>query len=242
MKLTDVTALQAARFLLASLIVATFAPVLDAAVLVTNVDEPRRDASTIQADPNDVVPLPWATQSFTTDGQTYHLDSIDAVLGNLLGAPDIVAELRADTDGSSPGTLITTLSTSGTISGGLPASVAFLPSVTTELAASTTYWLVFGALGAGSYAWEYAEGNGFSGPGSIGNYNYSSDQGVAWTFLGSDNPFKIAVNASPVPVPGVALLFGAALGGLLGLRGRGGDGARPATLSDDASDSFLRNV
>lgn len=197
---------------------AALAPAAEAAVLVSNVDEPRRDASTIQANPSELVPLPWAAQSFTTDGQAYRLDALDAMLGELVGAPTIVAELRADTDGTAPGTVLVTLGLVGAPGSGAPALATLVPTATTTLAAGTTYWLVLGALGEGSYAWEYAEGNAFSGPGSLGSFNYSDDQGLSWIALGSDNPFKLTVQVSAVPVPGVTLLFCAGMAGLLARR------------------------
>lgn len=206
-----------ARHLRTALVLVACVPAAHAAMLVSNIDQPRRSESTIQAAPSGQVTLPWAAQSFATDGQAYRLDAIDAVLGTLVGTPDIVAELRADTDGSAPGALITTLNLAGPgIPAGSPLAVALVPAAATELAANTTYWLVLGALGGGSYGWEYAQGNGFSGPGSFGNFNYSDDQGLSWTGLGSDNLFKLEVNVSAVPLPGVALLFAAAAGGLLG--------------------------
>ena len=105
-----------------------------------------------------------------------------------------------------------------------------------ELYLTQIYWLVFGAIGEGSYAWEYAEGNGFSGPGSFGNFNYSLDQGANWIAPGSENLFKIAVNVSPVPVPGAAVLFGAAVGGLLGASRRRGPVPQTARAALEQSD------
>ncbi|MGE0862021.1 MAG: choice-of-anchor R domain-containing protein [Gammaproteobacteria bacterium] len=201
--------------LFAVLTLAGLAPTADAAVVLSNLDQPRRSASTIQATPDDVVTLPWASQSFVTDAQAYRVDSLEVVLGARVDAPTVVAELRADAGGSAPGALIATLTLGGAvIPTGSPAILALTPTATVDLAAGTTYWLVLGALDAGSYDWEYAEGNGSTGPGAFGNFAYSFDQGASWTGFGGDNPFKLAVNASPVPVPSVAVLFGIAVGGL----------------------------
>lgn len=189
----------------------------EAAVLVSNLDQPRRDASVIQANPTDLVPLPWGAQSFVTDGNAYTLDSIEAVLGDRVGDPTAVLELHADNGSSTaPGATLATFSLGGApISSGAGATMTLTPVGATALAASTTYWLVMGVLGDGSFTWEYAEGNVQSGPGGLGNYAYSDDQGASWANFGADNPFKIAVNVSAVPVPGMALLFGGAVLGLL---------------------------
>lgn len=191
-----------------------------AAVLVSNLDQPRRDESIIQANPTDVVPLPWGAQSFVTDGQAYRLDSIDVVLGQRQGDPTLVFELHADADGQTPGALITTLVTGAPLAAGAPVATTLTPTTTTNLAAGTAYWLVAGAFGDGSYAWEYAEGNAQTGVGALGNYAYSSDQGGSWTGFGGDNPFKIAVNVSAVPLPGMAMAFGMSALGLLVRRRR----------------------
>lgn len=189
----------------------------EAAVLVSNLDQPRRDASIIQANPTGLVPLPWGAQSFVTDGNAYHLDTITVMLGDVISDPTPVFELHADSGSSTtPGALIASLTLSGgTIDDGAPKALTLAPVGSPTLAASTTYWLVVGALGVGSFTWEYAEGNGQSGAGGLGNYAYSDDQGASWDNFGADNPFKLAVNVSAVPVPGMAVLFGGAVLGLL---------------------------
>lgn len=79
---------------------------------------------------------------------------------------------------------------------------------------STRYFFVLGALGRGSYEWSYAEGNGFVGPGSFSQYEYTFDGGGLWGTFGTDNPFHMQVNVTnptAVPEPGaLALLSGLA--------------------------------
>lgn len=221
MKLLSTSA-KARWMICGAIAIASLASTTQADVLVSNIGELRRDASTIQENPTELVSLPWAAQSFATDSNIHILDSIDTFFGTLTGDPTIVAELRADTDGTVPGALIRTLSLSGSsITSGLPALITLAPTATTNLTVNTVYWLVLGALGEGSYTWEYAEGNNQSGPGSLGNFAYSDDQGATWANFGSDNPFKVAVNVSPVPVPAMTVLFGVGVGGLLSRRRRG---------------------
>ena len=185
--------------------------------LVSNIDTPTRAISTIQQDPDlladPVVDLPWAAQSFTTDAENYTLQSIEVLLGRRVGAPTVVAELRADGGITGPGALVGTL-TPGAIDTGAPASVTLLPATTVTLAPATTYWLVLGALGVGSYGFEYAEGNAATGPGALGAYGYSTDRGASWTAFGSDNPYKLRVDVARAQVDAPAMPAAMAIGAL----------------------------
>ncbi len=197
---------------LAAALVLTTSHFAHGAVLVSNLDEPRRDATLIQQDPDlaadPQVLFPWAAQSFTTDANAYVLASIDVLLGTLVDDPTIVAELRSEDGLAAPGALITTL-TVGPISPGPATLESLMPSTTVNLAPATTYWLVLGALGVGSYTFDYAEGNGMTGPGSLASYAYSDDRGNSWTNFGADNPYKLRVNvaATNVDAPGVLALL-----------------------------------
>lgn len=193
-----------------------------AAVLVSNIDEPRRAASTIQQDPDltvtPPVDYPWAAQSFSTDANAYVLQSIDVVLGGRVDAPMVVAELRADDGTNAPGAFIAALDLSS-ITTGAPSDTALSPNSTVNLAPGTLYWLVMGAAGSGSYAFEYAEGNAMTGPGALGSYAYSNDRGASWTNFGSDNPYKLRVNVARTDVDAPGMQASMALGvlGMLSL-------------------------
>jgi hypothetical protein len=218
--------------LLAAVLTVLVPQCVHAVPLVSNIDQPTRAASTIQQDPDLLasppVDLPWAAQSFTTDGESARLLSIEVLLGRRVGTPMVVAELRADAGAAGPGALVDTLSL-GAIGTGAPGSVDLLPSTAVTLAPATTYWLVLGALGVGSYAFEYAEGNAATGPGSLGSYGYSVDRGASWIGFGGDNPYKLRVDVARTQVDAPAMPGAMALGVLslvLVRRRRAGDRAR----------------
>lgn len=184
------------------------APTTAATVLVSNLDQPIRGASVLPTDG-------WAAQSFTTGGASYSLSSIQVLLGNLVGSPLIVAELRAG-DSSHPGAALTTFTVAG-VPIGSPEPVTLTPVGGVILDAVSNYWLVLGvASPAGTFDWSYAKGNSTAGPGALGNFNYSGDSGSTWVNYGADNPFQIRVDVSPVPLPASAWLFGSGLVTLLG--------------------------
>lgn len=176
--------------------------------LVNNLDQPTRSMNVLPTDG-------WAAQSFATDGASYALSSVQVLLGNLTGAPSIVAELHTG-DAFNPGATLAAFSIAG-VPIGSPAPVTLTPIRSVTLNAGTNYWLVLGASTlAGTFTWSYAQGNVTTGSGSLGNYNYSADSGVTWTNYGSDNPFQLKVDVSPVPFPATAWLFGAGFLTLLG--------------------------
>jgi hypothetical protein len=173
-------------------------PVAQAEVLVDNLSQPLRDTSTLF---NGL----WAAQSFATAAATVRLDSIEIPIGLAEGAPNIVAELHADAGPAQVGAVLASLLVPP-VSVGAP-QVELLPAMPTlELAPGTTYWVVLGVVDAGSFGWSYIEGNASSGPGTLGNFSYSTDGGVSWLNYGSDNPYYMRVNVSTVPEPGEAVL------------------------------------
>ena len=176
------------------------APVASASVLVSNIAEPVRATTQIDASL-------WAAQSFINDGTTSTLTRINAVVGSLVGSPGLVAELH---DGTTSGTLLTTFVLPSF--SGAPSARSFLPSSLVTLNPGATYWLVLGASGRGSIGWSYAEGNNQTGTGSLGNYAYSSDQGATWGSAGAQNPYLIEVNvrtgAVPEPATWAIMLMG----------------------------------
>jgi hypothetical protein len=174
-------------------------------ILISNLAEPLRDASPIGN--TGVLPPPaagdwsWAAQSFLTDGNPYVLDSIEAIVGDGTTEPfpAVVAELHGD-DSGLVGTLIATF-TAPDLSGALTAR-PFLPDSSVTLSANEKYWFVLGAVNPsdGTYYWGYAEGNGSLGSGALSNFNYSYDSGTTWSDFGSDNPFFLQVNVSPLTI------------------------------------------
>ena len=172
-------------------------------ILVDNLLEPQRGTTIVTTDF-------WAAQSFVTAGAAVTLQSIELWLGLRDGDPTITAELRAD-GASGPAAALASF--------GLPAlstgatQIELLPSVPqVALAANTTYWIVLGATGPGSFGWTYARGNNQTGPGALGYYGYSGDGGANWGSFGTDDPYLVRVNVAAVPEPGSAMLN---LGGLL---------------------------
>ena len=173
-----------------------------AAVLVGNLDQPRRDGTGIPT------VLGWAAQSFVTGASGELLSAIDVLVGQRDGSTAIVAELRADS-AFGPGALLSGFSVP-LLPAGTPQPVSLTPSIAWALAPDTTYWLVLGTTGAGSFGWSYAQGNVTTGPGSLASYAYSQDQGVSWNSFGTDNPYQMQVDVSAVPEPATAqaLLLG----------------------------------
>lgn len=162
-----------------------------AVVLISNMAQPTRDATKIDASL-------WAAQSFTTDADAHRLNGIDILAGRRAGDPVQFAALYSDGAGG-PDTLLSTFSIA--IGSGSLAVTTLLPAVQLLLAPSTAYWLVIGASGVGSVGWAYAEGNAYSGTGSFGAYAYSDNLGATWSAFGIENPYQMAVDVAAVPEP-----------------------------------------
>lgn len=183
-------------------------------VLVDNLLEPQRGTTLVDSGL-------WVAQSFITAGNPVTLQSIELWLGLRDGDPAITAELRADSAGG-PAAALAVFSLPS-LSAGLT-RIELLPSVPQiSLAAGTTYWIVLGVNGAGSFGWTYAEGNNQAGPGTLGNYGYSSDGGAGWAAFGTDDPYLLRVNVAPaVPEPASVALLLAGITLLAARRWRGG--------------------
>ncbi|MBY0399561.1 hypothetical protein K2X89_04655 [Myxococcota bacterium] len=164
-----------------------------AEIVVSNLAVPVRAFNTISG-------TDWAAQSFDTDAQTYELQRVAARVGAEVGSSGAFVEIRTATPtgemDTSPGGLVGTL---------VPPSLAgprsardFVPAAPITLAASTRYYLLFGATGPGTFEWSYAEGDASTGVGSFGPYQYSFDGGGLWSIFGSENPFHIEVESAPV--------------------------------------------
>lgn len=180
------------------------------ATLVSNLGQPVRATSPTDA-------LTWGAQSFITDSSFYTLTRVLAAIGDASGSPAGFAELRADASGTpdfSAGGLLGTF-TLPSLTGAISDRI-LLPNAAMLLAPGTTYWLAIGSTGAGSFGWNYSEGNASTGPGSLGDYAYSFDGGATWGSYGSEHPFQIQVDVEEAGVPEPA--FGVATAALaLGL-------------------------
>ncbi len=154
-------------------------------ILVGNLSEPVRDATPISN------PMYWAAQSFIMDNRYVQLTSIDAYVGDAIGTPDVVAELRwHDVNGQidfSPTGLITTFSVpdvSGTIG-----PRTFVPDSPVTLLPNGGYWFVLGGTTPDTYFWSYANTGAWEGAGILDWFADSSDAGTTWTYYGDPGPF-----------------------------------------------------
>ena len=155
-------------------------------VLVSNLAEPLRFATPISN------PEYWAAQSFVADGRYSRLDSIDAYVGDAMGDPTVVAELRYhDSSGAidlTPAGLVATF-TAPDVSG--PAAPqTFVPDLPVTLLPNGGYWFVLGGTASDSFNWGYAETGLWEGAGTLDWFADSSDAGTTWTYYGDPAPFQ----------------------------------------------------
>jgi hypothetical protein len=185
------------RTVLAAVAVLLAAPAAHADVLLSNLTEPKNDTTELTADF-------WASQAFVVDGANWTLTDIRTVVGELTGAPSIVAELH---EGTETGAVLTTFALPSFA--GPTSARTFTPLSKVTLNAGGTYWFTLRNTGSGTYGWTYAVGNGQTGTGSLGAYSYSEDQGATWGCCGSgtDNPYLFEVNVAAVPEPGTWALM-----------------------------------
>jgi hypothetical protein len=187
-------------------------PAARADVLVDNLSRPVSATSVL---PSDL----WAAQSFVTGGDPVRLLDIQLPIGLAVGAPTVFAELHADAGPQQVGATLASFVLPTLDAGSL--KVEFLPSVpTVALAARTTYWVVLGVVGEGSFGWSYAVDTASSGPGTFANYAYSVDAGATWLDYGNERPYHLSVDVSPVPEGGTAALLSAGLALLVWTRRR----------------------
>lgn len=185
-------------------------------VLVSNLTSPYRGTTPIGN------PEYWGAQSFSYSGAgPVQLDSIQALIRDGLGAPDVVAELRFATgtgeiDNSAAGLI--SMFTAPDLSGPT-APRTFLPDSSITLLPDTLYWFALGTTNSGTFGWDYAYDNVSSGFGSLGNYSDSSDAGTTWILRGNDFPYFIQVNSS-IPEPSAFLAITGVFGWILSLRRR----------------------
>lgn len=178
-------------------------PAAHADILVDNLAQPTSATSVL---PREL----WAAQSFVTAGDPVRLTSIEIPMGLAVGGPSLFAELHGDAGLLQVGATLATFALPALTTGAL--QLELLPAAPAlELAPGTTYWVVLGVVGEGSFGWSYALGNASSGPGTLANYAYSTDSGATWLNYGSENPYHLRVNVSAVPEPGSAALWMAGL-------------------------------
>jgi hypothetical protein len=189
------------------LINALAAPRADAALIVSNLGEPVRDATPIAN------PQYWGAQSFSPDVD-YLLTSVAAIMGNASGSPDAVIELRAsnagEVDTSASGLLATF--TVPDLSGSL-AVRTFTPNSSVTLLGGVQYWFVVGTE-TGGFDFAYSATNFATGPGALLPFADSIDAGATWVNRDLEFPYLIEVQGEVVPEPGTLVLVGLGLTGV----------------------------
>ncbi len=174
-----------ARVSIGILLLSSFAASATGEILVGNLSEPVRDATPISN------PEYWGAQSFIMDARYAQLTSIDAYVGDAIGNPDIVAELRwHDANGQidlSPTGLVTTFTVPDVTGAGGPRT--FIPDSSVTLLPNGGYWFVLGSTTPDTYFWSYANTGDWEGLGMLDWFADSSDAGVTWTYAGDPGPF-----------------------------------------------------
>jgi len=164
----------------------------NADVIIDNLSEPTRGVTVLGTTPPDNV---WVAQGFTVPNPVT-LDSVTMLIGIAVPGTDAVAQLRR---GEDPGAPIVATFTLPPLNEFGVTGVTLVPDVPVVLEPGQTHWLVLGTSSTGSFGLAYAEGNNWSGPGTIGTYAYSEDLGVTWGAAGVDNPYKFRLVGSPAP-------------------------------------------
>jgi hypothetical protein len=141
----------------------------------------------------------WLTAAFTTDGNSYELESFNPAVKATTLTAGIVAELRS---GVVPGPLITTL----TRDPGVP--IIFRPDTPVTLEPNTTYHFSLGYPQANTTIsdWYTTENFDTVGPATLEQGYVSSNQGATWATGGflTDERFFFEVIAVPEPTRGLA--------------------------------------
>jgi hypothetical protein len=162
-------------------------------------------------------------QQFTTGIQGFDLTDIQATVGGVRNLTSGAAYLLSDSGGS-PGSLVANLNFSASDFPALGVGVVtFTPSSPVMLTADTTYWFALGdrdsIASRSSFGWSVTFSGAVLGPGSIGDYAKSSDEGQTWNGPFSDARGLIQVDGTPtaVPEPSSALVVGFAALAWLGV-------------------------
>jgi len=207
-----------------AVIVPNVTPARAQTVIISNLAEPNanNNAGLVGSDS-------WAAQGFSTPASTsYSLDSVSLKLSRdpSFSGTFIVSFWDASGPAGRPGSQLATISSGnvGTLTTS-PVDYAFPASgAGITLAPSTSYFVVLSAsapfASAGLY-WSFpdAQNPGSTGPGQIGSWTTSANQGASWDFLDPNSPFQIAVSGTAVPEPETyALVSGLVLVGFAALR------------------------
>jgi hypothetical protein len=165
----------------------------------------------------------WLAGAFQTgtNASGYSLNSIQLGMADASGNPSgftVMLYTRGGIVAPVPGSSLGTLSGSlNPVIGGI-FTYAAAPNIT--LAPGTPYFIVLTAetpIASGAYGWNYANTSSYNPNGGwLGAVTFSSSNGSSpWIRLGPDPQYyfsQFAINATPIPEPGVSGLLG--LGGL----------------------------
>ncbi len=217
MKFCKFTTVLSASFLWVALALLSYT--VQADLVVGNLDRPIRSATPIASLEY------WAAQSFSTGGDEFQLNSIEAMVGNGDSSPAVIAELRrsdinGEIDATAGGLLTTFLSPDMS---GPAAARMFLPNDNITLSSTDRYWFMLGSGNAGTFALSYAQDGITTGPGILSTFAFSNNGGAAWTYSTESELYMIQVNGTAIPEPSSLVLASAvALTTLLRRRRRQG--------------------
>jgi hypothetical protein len=148
-------------------------------------------------------PTFWLGSSFTTDNQSYILNSLTLSVDAVLGPVSITLSIFEDQLGNPSGSALESIANVAVSSAGNQT----FTSTGLSLSANTTYWVVFAEANNDPNipVWFATSSANQSGSWAIGDSGrQSNNSGSSWS--SSVNLGKFSVDASPVPEPGVAVL------------------------------------
>lgn len=176
-----------------------------AATVVSNLQEPPT-SSTVFFNST------WLASSFTTDNQSYNLNSATLALDAPIGPAGVTIQVYADAAGL-PGSSLGSLGTQSISSSG---DKTFTSSGL-SLSPNTSYWLVASADNLA--VWFGTTSTAQTGSWSIGDVGQTSnDSGTTWPT--SSVVGRFSIDATAVPEPGTVALSALLLGGLAARRRR----------------------
>jgi hypothetical protein len=152
----------------------------------------------------------WLTAGFGTDGRDYDLTSITLLLQRASIGGQVELDVYDD-DFLQPGSLVGSLTYSGTIGSSL--SEVTFTTTGLSLAANSSYWVVLKAV-TGEFAWSWANDSDGSGAGFQHTWGSTDDAGATW-FTYDSYPLQMSVMATAVPEPGSLIPFALGAGAVL---------------------------
>lgn len=162
----------------------------------------------------------WVGQAFTTDANSYTLDSVTLQLGTPTATGGNFSVSIFSNNSNNPGGLLETLSGSASPDG---ASAYTFTSSGLTLTANNTYHVIASVTtGTANYSWQNTDTTTESGPWVFPNYiTLSTNQGGNWAQAGTQ--LLMSVSATPIPEPSTyAVLCGALALGVVAWRRRSG--------------------